>query len=160
MVDSGEEGFTPNVGGNVASGRAPRGGSSGGRVQQRERSTFSSGGTSSGGAPGRERWRRRERGLRSRQRGRWERPGAEARAGSRFTDASIPPFHFLGWDHNQWTDNKIAEVEYLSAWAGSGEDHNLGWMFNDAQPGAAASNAAGALQLDHRDSLPRRDQGL
>jgi hypothetical protein len=63
-------------------------------------------------------------------------------------------------DHNQWTDNKIAEVEYLSAWAGSGEDYNLGWMFNDFQPGAAAEHMLPVLYGYIIAFTSRRDQGL
>jgi hypothetical protein len=68
-------------------------------------------------------------------------------------------FHF-GMDHHQWTKNPVAEVEYLSAWVGSGEEYNLGLMFEDFKPGAEAEHLLPVLYGYVIAFTSRRDQGL
>jgi hypothetical protein len=164
MVDSGEEGFKPNAGGSAASGAGTGGaGGAGASAGKSSGGTFAAGGSpSTGGSPPSAGGRGGSGGGSSAGAGGGSNGGggSAGTGGLTFTDVfDSCRFHF-GMDHNQWTNNKVEEVEYLSAWAGSGEDFNLGWMFNDFKPGAGAEHMLPVLYGYVIAFTSRRDQGL
>jgi hypothetical protein len=68
-------------------------------------------------------------------------------------------FHF-GEDHAQFKSSPQAEVEYVTAWAGSSEDFNLADLFTDCKAGGVAAGRLPVIYGYIIAFTARRDQNL
>ncbi len=68
-------------------------------------------------------------------------------------------FHF-GEDHAQFKSSPQAEVEYVTAWAGSSEDFNLADLFTDCKAGGVAAGRLPVMYGYIIAFTARRDQNL